>query len=197
MKYLLSTCALLFLLMSGIYLYVAFYIGKNATNDTKIRSSVILVLGAKSFRGNSYNPCLISRINHAVSLYKKHYASKLLFSGGFDKEDHVSEAKTMQAIALSQGIPKEDILLEMNSTSTYENILFSQKILFEKGLSSMIIVTEPFHSPRAALVAKKLGLSFTVSPAPDSSCWLKKKYISKYFLKEPLAIIFYKIHHRI
>lgn len=64
-------------------------------------------------------------------------------------------------------------------------------------LNSIIIVTEPFHTARAALVAKKLGLKYTISPASISPCWQPWKYFSSYFLKEPFAIILYKIENKL
>ena len=184
---------LLLALAVGLYLSVAFYIGKVATHDTKTQSDVILVLGAKAYHGNSYNPCLVSRISHAVDLYKAKYAPKILVSGGFDKEDHASEAETMEKIAINLGVSSDDILLETSSTSTYENLLFSQKVLKSTHLSSIIIVTEPFHAARTKLVAKKLGLKYTISPASTSPCWLPWKYFSLYFLKEPFAVILYSL----
>ncbi|MCW8444405.1 YdcF family protein [Fluoribacter gormanii] len=189
----------IFILITAIILYsfVAVYVIKNAEKDEKKHADVILVLGAKAYRHNSYNLCLVARVKHAVDLYRANFAPKLLFSGGTDTEDGANEARTMKKIALSLGVPKEDILLESASTSTYENLLFSKKLLQEKQLQSIILVTEPFHAPRAILVAQKLGLEVFSSPAVQSACWTKNKYLSRYFLKEPLAIIFYKMRNRL
>lgn len=196
-KYILIGSFILFIVFGNLYSFLAFYIGKIATRDTKTKSDVILVLGAKAYHGNSYNPCLVSRVTHAVDLYKAKYAPKILVSGGLDKEDHVSEAETMKKIAINLGVPSNDILLETASSSTYENLLFSQKVLKSDHLNSVIIVTEPFHAARTALVAEKLGLKYTVSPTTTSPCWLPWKYFSLYFLKEPFAVILYKIENKL
>lgn len=176
-----------------IYSLLALYLVNQAEIDEIKQADVILVLGAKAYRNHSYNACLVARVQHAVNLYKDKYAPKLLFSGGTDFEDGANEAQTMEKIASSLGVPSKDILLEPNSTSTYENLLFSKKILQNKNFKSIILVTEPFHSPRARLVARHLELSVFTSPARKSTCWLEKKYFSWYFLKEPLAIMYYKI----
>jgi len=188
---------MLFIVLGSLYLSLAFYIGKAANRDTKTRSDVILVLGVKAYRGDTYNPCLISRMTHAANLYKAKYAPKILVSGGFDKEDKANEAETMKKIAVNLGVPSKDILLEASSTSTYENLLFSQKIVKSAHLNSVVIVTEPFHAARTTLVAKRLGLKFTVSPTSTSPCWLPWKYFSFYFLKEPFAVILYKIENKL
>ncbi|CAM4451927.1 MAG: hypothetical protein LEGION0403_FIIPPAGN_02310 [Legionella sp.] len=190
-------CFLILLFPAVIYLLLAVYIAKNAEQDNKKQSDVILVLGAKINRDNALNPCLVARVEHAVELYKAHYAPKLLISGGADKEDNANEAQEMKRIAMSLGVPEQDILLESESTSTYENMLFSKKILDEKHMNSIIIVTEPFHLPRAMLTAEKVGLNAVGSPAVKSMCWANNKYLTLYFAKEPLAIMYYKLRNRV
>ncbi len=152
-----------------------------------------MVLGARSYIEGKYNPCLESRIVHAVGLYKAAYAHKILMSGGNDKEDNVNEADTMKKIAMEKGVSTTAILEEKNATSTYENFTLSYDILKKNNLNSVIVVTEPFHVARAALVSKKLGYKFSISSVKDSPCWVPNKYLSKYFFKEPLAIIQYKL----
>ncbi|CAM2962248.1 vancomycin high temperature exclusion protein [Legionella steigerwaltii] len=180
-----------------IYLFLAVYVSKTAESDEKKRADVILVLGTKAYCDNSYNPCLVARVKHAVDLYKAHYAPKLLFSGGNNREDGINEAQTMKEIALSLGVPGEDILLESSSTTTYENLLLSKQLFQTHQLKTIILVTEPFHAPRAILVAQKFGLDVVSSPAVKSICWTKHKYLSRYFLKEPLAIMFYKMKNQL
>lgn len=171
--------------------------GKNVLIDNKKRSEAILVLGAKSYKGDSYNPCLVARVSHAVDLYKQGFAKKIIMSGGTDQEDQKNEALTMKEIAQGLHIPEKDIILEKNSHSTYENILFSKKIMQNNVIQSVIIVTEPFHSPRAVLIAQKDGLDFSVSPTTTSQCWQRWTYGSRFFLREPFAIMYYFLKGRI
>ncbi|WP_133135199.1 YdcF family protein [Legionella rowbothamii] len=190
-------CFFILLISVVIYLLLAFHIAKNAEHDNKKQADAILVLGARIYRDNAINPCLVARVEHAVELYKAHYAPKLLVSGGVDKEDNVNEAQEMKRIAMSLGVPESDILLESESTSTYENMLLSKKIINEEHMHSIIIVTEPFHLPRAMLAAEKVGLKAVGSPAMKSMCWANNKYLTLYFAKEPLAIMYYKLRNRV
>lgn len=190
-------CFLLLLIPAVIYLLLAAYIARNAEQDNKKRADAILILGAKVNRDDALNPCLVARVEHAVELYKAHYAPKLLVSGGIDKEDNANEAQEMKKIAVSLGVPEQDILLESKSTSTYENMLLSKKTLDDAQMNSIIIVTEPFHLPRALLAAKKVGLNAVGSPAVKSVCWANNKYFTMYFAKEPLAIMYYKLRNRV
>lgn len=186
-------------LILGVILYsiIALYTASKAEVNTQSKSDVILVVGARSYIDGKYNPCLEARIAHAVRLYKEGLAPKILVSGGNDIEDNVNEAETMKKIAVERRVKTEDILLEKSATSTFENFTLSQKILKEKGLDSVLIVTEPFHVARASLVAEKLDYKYSVSPATESSCWSPNKYFSKYFLKEPFAIGMYKLQNKL
>lgn len=189
--------ALCFVLVVLGYLSLAFYVASVAERDSKVKPDVIVVLGARSYINGRYNPCLVARVDHAVALYKLHLAPRLLMTGGNDREDHVNEAETMRQLAVARGVPADAILLEKQATSTYENFQFSKRILGEKELHSIIIVTEPFHVARASLVAEKAGLDYTVSPATASPCWRPAKYASRYFLKEPIAILVYALQYKL
>lgn len=180
-----------------LYLFLAVLIARSAITDSSKLSDAILVLGARSYIQKRYNPCLLARVEHAVTLYKNHKATKVIVSGGNDREDGVNEAETMRKIAIEKGVPANDILLEKQATSTYENLLFGKAILEKQNIRSVIIVTEPFHMARAESVAKKLGYTYTVSPAADSPCWTTNTYLSKYFLKEPIAYLIYKLQGKL
>lgn len=168
-------------------------ISKDIEKDTSVKSDAIFVLGARSYRNGTYNPCLQARVDHAVILYKEGKSDKLVFSGGTDREDNANEAEVMKKIAVEQGVSPDVIYLEKSSTSTYENFYLSQQVFDQQDIHSIIIVTEPFHMPRATLIAQKLGINYSVSPAVESRCWTQNKYLSRYFLKEPLVIYEYKL----
>jgi len=201
----LSVVAAVFLL---IYASLVIYVLHISKQDTKVKSATIVVLGEKAISGTScfgprcqqgfvenphYNVCLESRINQAVYLYKNHYAPKILMSGGTDAGDMVSEASTMKIIAEKDGIPAADILVENKSTSTYQNLAYSQKILNKTGLHSAIIVTDPATNARAGLVASHLHYSYSLSPDMNSPC----SHSFNYILTEPLAIIDYYLSGKI
>jgi uncharacterized SAM-binding protein YcdF (DUF218 family) len=187
----------LLLLLFIAYVSIAVSVGIHAEKDTKTKSDAIMVLGARSYIDGAYNPCLTARVVHAAELYKKGFGHKLVVTGGNDTEDQVNEAATMKKIAEENGVKPGDILLEKAATSTYENFKLTQPILIKNKLHTVIIVTEPFHMPRAEMIADKQHYAYTVSPATQSPCWQPNKYFSKYFLKEPLAITAYKLQDKL
>lgn len=115
------------------------------------KSDCILVLG-------TYDERLAVR---AVELYQEGYAPLIIFSGGLGKfaKEHWGEpeADHFKKIALSMGVPEQDILLENQSTNTGENIQFTRKLLEEMGLDleSFIIVQKPYMERRSYATFKK------------------------------------------
>ncbi|MFW5704166.1 MAG: YdcF family protein [Patescibacteria group bacterium] len=180
----LSTCI--------VFLTTAVFLGSQTGLDTSQKADAAIVLGAASYIDGQLNPCLISRVEEGVELYKEGTVPILIMSGG-DDEEHigVNEAKTMQMIAIDQGVPAEHIRVEARSTSTYENIIFTQNILQSEEASSVILVTEPFHMPRARITAQKhLKIPVYVKPATESPCW-EQEYWTGYFFREIVAFWFY------
>lgn len=169
--------------------------GGNTYDDMRMDSAI--VFGARAYKDGRYNPCLVARVEKAVALYKNNNVTKLILTGGYDSEDGVNEAETMQKIALEKGVKKEAILLENKATSSYENVVYSKALMEKEGIRSAFLVSEPFHTTRIELIARSLGMSTVPSAAVDSPCWTKWTYFSRYSLKEPLAVMYYLLTGKI
>ena len=104
-----------------------------------------------------------NRTTCGVDLYKQGYAPKLVFTGG---DAHVfnegtKNAQEMKRWAERLGVPKEAILTEDGSRTTYENATETKRLL---GPVSILLVTSASHLPRATALFLKQG--FHVTPAP-------------------------------
>lgn len=121
----------------------------------------IIVLGCKPYiKGKEISPELKSRVGKGVELYQRDFGDFLLFSGGSPFSD-MPEALIMKSLAPMA--PKDDIVLEMHSRSTRENAVLSKRILLRKGVGDMILVTSPYHVPRALSIFKEVfGENFRV-----------------------------------
>ncbi len=97
----------------------------------------------------------------AAELYLQGFAPLMIMSGGlgnFTQEIWTEkEADKFAAIAIEKEVPASAILIENNSTNTGENILFTQKLLLEKGLepNSFIVVQKPYMERRSFATFKK------------------------------------------
>lgn len=90
----------------------------------------------------------------AAELYCQGYASKVLFTGGLGRNTAgllpEPEAVRFARVAMACGVPEADILLEPDSTNTAENILFTRRLLEERGIphSHILGVHQPFMERR-------------------------------------------------
>ncbi|NOL49653.1 YdcF family protein [Pelistega europaea] len=97
-----------------------------------------------------------ARIDTADDLFFMHKAPLIIVSGAA-LEGEVSEAKGMSAQLQNRGIPKENIITESQSTTTRENAFYVDKILKQKGITDVLLVTSALHMPRSMAVMQKLG----------------------------------------
>lgn len=92
----------------------------------------------------------------AALLYKQWFGSKIIFTGSKNIFFHSScptEAECLRDIALWLWVPANDIILETRAKHTFQNALYTHKILAQRGIqiSSAVLVCKWFHSRRALL----------------------------------------------
>jgi uncharacterized SAM-binding protein YcdF (DUF218 family) len=70
----------------------------------------------------------------------------------------------MRDLLVQLGSPADRILVEGDSQTTYENATFTKRLLEQRHIGEVVLVTEAFHMPRALGVFRNAGLA--VIPAP-------------------------------
>lgn len=121
------------------------------------RYDVIVVLGAKPSPDGKRVPAMDRRVRHGVRLFHDGVADFLLMSGG--RNGHSTpEAVLMQALAVEEGVPEENVVLESKSTRTLENAFFSKAVMEERGWTRALVVTDKFHLPRALFTFHCFGI---------------------------------------
>lgn len=103
------------------------------------------------------------RLVHAVALYKAGKADHLLLAGG-SQQGSRSEAHLMQDVLAVMGVPPEVLILEDQSKNTHDNAVNSARLLKDRGMNRILLVSSAFHMPRAYTLFNKQGLD--VIPAP-------------------------------
>ncbi|MBC7144082.1 MAG: YdcF family protein [Thioclava marina] len=116
--------------------------------------STILILGAAVWPGGAPSPALVRRTRHAARLFHAGKSDRVICCGGLGRHEP-SEAQAMAAILRDAGVPEAAIALEDRSTSTYENVAFAREMLTAR---EVVIVTDPYHAPRAIVIARAMGL---------------------------------------
>ena len=95
-----------------------------------------------------------------AELYHQGWAPKVLFTGGLGRNTRdlwtESEAARFGRIALAQGVPEKDLILEDKATNSAENILFTREKLRALGLpcEKILGVHKPFMERRVYAAMK-------------------------------------------
>lgn len=119
-----------------VYESVDIYLYGNINKIIKVDAGI--VLGADVW-GNKPSPVFEERINHGIWLYKNKYIDKLIFTGGMGENKDVSESEVAREYAIDKLVPKEDILIEVQSKITQENLYYAKQIAEKNELNSFII----------------------------------------------------------
>ena len=115
------------------------------------------------------------RVKEGVELYKNGWAPQLVMSGAA-RDEGIANAVSMKQIAVSQGVPTGNILIETQATDTIENAIKVKEIIKQEEISRIILVTSPYHQRRASLVFNKVFSDLSVeiiNHSAQDSTWRK------------------------
>lgn len=150
-------------------------------------AAAIVVMGAAQYAGRP-SPVLRARLEHALGLWRRGLAPTMIFTGGFGDRDTTSEAAVGRRYAIARGVPPQAILIE-NSGRTTSASLEHVASLMEGGTSrSVILVSDPFHMLRLAIIARRFGLDPYTSPTRTSPISGNKRTAWKYTLGESIKV---------
>lgn len=109
----------------------------------------IVVLGCRVRIDGRPSPSLDRRVRHAVGLWRRGLAPRIVLTGGVGEGTPISEARAAARLARSLGVPDEALVLEERSTSTEENARFAREAL---GPGRVVIVSDAYHVARGERV---------------------------------------------
>ncbi|MBI3468493.1 MAG: YdcF family protein [Planctomycetes bacterium] len=106
------------------------------------------------------------RCLHAAELYHTSGGKPVMVTGGIvePEKEMPALANMMKDLLVQLGVRPEHIIVEDRSTSTYENAVECRKLLAERQMSRIVLVTEALHMLRASRCFAAQGL--VVTPAP-------------------------------
>ena len=144
------------------------WVGKS---DQARAVDAIVVLGVAQYDGRP-SPQLQARLDHALALWQEGLSPLVITTGGNQPGDRFTEAETSANYlikgSLISAVPTESIVQENTGSSTRESLIEVSKIMQARGLHSVLIVTDPYHSLRSRLIAQDLDLVAYVSPTRTS-----------------------------
>jgi uncharacterized SAM-binding protein YcdF (DUF218 family) len=154
-------------LYGSINLAQVWWVGRS---DQATAVDAIVVLGVAQYDGRP-SPQLQARLDHALTLLLEGASPLVITTGGNQPGDRFTEAET-SANYLIKGLGIDyqavEILQENSGSTTRESLIGVRDIMQSRGLHSVLIVTDPYHSLRSRLIAQDLGLVAYVSPTRTS-----------------------------
>ena len=163
-----------------------------AHRDTAQPSSAIVVLGAAQYVGRP-SPVLRARLDHAIDLWRRGMAPRIIFTGGFGEHDTTSEAAVAERYAIEHGVPPRAILIENTGRSTIESLRRVAALMDGEPSREVILVSDPFHMLRLTVLARRYGLIPHTSPtrtSPISSSFREFwRYAFAESVKVPIALL--------
>lgn len=184
---------ILFIFSANIWVYAS---TKDLTYDsieaTPVKD-VALVLGTspKLMTGEP-NPYFHERIKLAALLLREGKVRHIIVSGD-NQTKYYNEPIKMYNALLELGVDKDNVDLDYAGLRTLDSIVRCKKIF---GQNDIIIITQPFHSPRALFISNyynmdAISLSLTNIPADFSY-----KVKAREYLARALAVLDLYVFHR-
>ena len=166
-------------------------------SEPPARANAIVVLGGD---GDGF-----MRTRHALDLYAAGYAPMVAFSGGTTrvKAGLRSNAQIAAKTAGQLGLPQDATVVMPDSYSTRDEAVALEQLARERGWTSVIVVTDRFHTRRAGNTLRALApdVSIVLSTAEDArfdpNRWWQSKDGLKLVVSELLKLGYYWVAYGI
>lgn len=168
---------LIFVAHTALYAFVA----------RRAPAQAIIVLGAGLLSGQ-VPPLLAGRLRQALTAAQQRQGHEetnrripIVPSGGQGADESRPEGEAMAEWLREHGVPDHDILVEDRARTTEENLRYSAGLLQEVGIHPpYLIVTNNYHAPRAAMLARKVGVDAQAIGSPTALYFWPSAYLREF-----------------
>lgn len=169
-------------------------VSRQAEIDEASPADVIVVLGAAQYYGKP-SPVLKARLDHALELYDRGLAQRIIATGGQGPGAKFSEGEVSRLYLSERGVPAEYISIENTGQSTMESAAAVAEIMDRMALGSCIVVSDAYHVFRVKQILSERGLTVYGSPRAWSTNdeWVR----AKRYARESLSYILWRVGIRI
>jgi len=150
-------------------------------------ADAIVVLGAAQYAGRP-SPVLKARLDHAVALWKRGLAKRMVLTGGRGTGDTISEAAVGRRYVMKAGVADSAILLENEGRTTSASLEAVAAIMEDKRLERAILVSDPFHMLRLEILARHFGVESVTSPTRTSPISANRLEAFAYVMSESIKV---------
>jgi uncharacterized SAM-binding protein YcdF (DUF218 family) len=155
------------------------------------RVDLIAVLGAAEYAGRP-SPVFQGRLKHAIGLYREHFATRVLVLGGKRPGDITTEGDAGRNWLIANGLPDSAVDAEPIGNTTLESLHAAAEFMRVHHLSSVFLVSDPWHNLRIRRMARDLGLRAYVSATWHSAAKGRWTRMSGYS-RGTFAYLYYRI----
>ena len=187
---LLSVCGAFVLYFASVY----YEVWRHAHADEARPADAIVVLGAAQYYGRP-SPVLRARLDHALSLYRRGLAPRIITTGGQGKDAVFTESEVAREYLSRQGVPAEFVTVETVGESTAQSAAAVGEIMDRMELHSCVVVSDGYHIHRIKRMLEERGLEVYGSPRGDraESVWTQ----GWLYARESLGYMLWRIGIRV
>ena len=130
--------------------------GSGATSDVADveHAQVAIVPGALVHADGRMSAMLADRVAGAAALYEAGKVDRVLVSGDHGRLGY-NETDTMRDAVIAAGVPAARVFTDYAGFDTWSTVRRAREIF---GVSEAVLVTQPFHMPRALYLGRVAGL---------------------------------------
>jgi vancomycin permeability regulator SanA len=170
--------------------FVVAIVDAGRRNDAQ-RADAIIVLGAAQYEGRP-SPVLRARLDHAAELWSRGLAPMMIVTGGQGVGDTTSEAAVGRRYLIQHSVPADRIEMDTAGLTTSQSMIAAREFL-KTPRPTVLVVSDPFHMLRLAILARRLRMTPLLSPTRTSpiSARLGRRlrYILAESFKAPYALL--------
>ncbi|MTD54874.1 YdcF family protein [Amycolatopsis pithecellobii] len=168
----------------------AFRVWQVARGDDRSRADVIVVLGAAQYNGKP-SPIFQARLRHAKQLYTDGVAKVIITAGGNRTGDEYTEASAGARWLIEQGVPAASTLPVGEGRDTLGSLRAVADVVAQRGWHTAVLVSDPWHSLRARVMADDSGMDSWASPTHSGPIVQTRQTQAMYIFRETGALLFY------
>lgn len=148
------------------------------------------------------------RFIQTANLYHRGIIKRILITGGIGSldQDQPAESIFLRAAFKENGVPDSSIIIESRSRNTYENAIYSRKLIDSLHLRPpCVLITSAMHMKRSENVFRKAGYNFVSYPCDYKVTPVKFQLLGNIipnislldqwsvFIKEMIGLVVYKL----
>ena len=162
--------------------------------DDLTKADAIVVLGAAQYSGTP-SSVFEARLDQAASLYSRGIAPTVFTVGGKQEGDEYTEAASGKNYLTKHGVPAEAIVAVEEGSDTLRSIEAVSAAMGQRGESSAVLVSDPWHSLRTRTMARDDGLEAWTAPTRTGPAVYTRESQIHGIARETGALLWYQLTH--